>query len=176
MVEQGLNAEQMKEALQEQGEEREEDLRRRLKATFVLEKIADQEKVFATEEEVDNRIQLLAGLYGVPYSRLRDEMESTGRIEELRFSLREEKARAFLVSQARVVGPGGSEAPAAEETKETMAGEAPATGETVETMAGEAPATGETVETMAGEAPAAETTTPSAEGHGSAQEGGPSQG
>ena len=109
MVDLGLSADRAKEILQKQGEGPEEDIRRKLKASFVLEKIADQEKVFATEEEVETRIRLLAHLYGVPYSRLQEEMESTGRIEDLRYSLREEKTREFLVSQARVTGPGGKE-------------------------------------------------------------------
>lgn len=84
-----------------------EEIRREIKEFFVLEKIASNEKIFATEEEVDKRIYLMASLYGVPPGRLREELRSSGRLEELRYSLRNEKVRAFLRKEARILGPDG---------------------------------------------------------------------
>ncbi len=84
-----------------------EDIRREIKEFFVLEKIASKEKIFSTEEEVDKRVYLMASLYGLPPARVRDELRSSGRLEELRFSLRNEKVRAFLRKEARVLGADG---------------------------------------------------------------------
>ncbi len=84
-----------------------EEIRREIKEFFVLEKIASNEKIFATEEEVDKRVNLMASLYGIPLARFRDELRSSGRLEEVRFSLRNEKVRAFLRKEARILGSDG---------------------------------------------------------------------
>jgi trigger factor len=107
LVEQGMPAEKVKETLAKEAEAAGEEFRRGLKEYFVLERIADKERIFATEEEVDKRLRLMATLYGVPAARLREEMRKTERLEELRYVLRHEKVREFLGKRARVLGPDG---------------------------------------------------------------------
>ena len=98
-----------------------DEVRREIKEFFVLEKIADKEKIFVTEEEVDKRVHLMATLYGIPSGRIREELRSSGRLEELRLSLRNEKVRAFLRQKARTLGPDGQPeaAPASESAADT---------------------------------------------------------
>jgi len=84
-----------------------EEIRREIKEYFVLERIASNEKIYATEEEVDKRVYLMATMYGIPPGRLLEELRSSGRLEGLRTSLRSEKVRAFLRKEARILGPDG---------------------------------------------------------------------
>ncbi len=107
LLQKGMAPELVKEALVREGSGSTEDVRREMKEFFILEKIADKEKVFATEEEVDKRLYLMASLYGIPPARFRDELRETGRLDELRLSLRNEKVRAFLRKRARIVGADG---------------------------------------------------------------------
>ena len=48
------------------GEAAAEDLTGELKEFFLLEKIGEKEKIFATEDEVANRIQMMSMVYGFP--------------------------------------------------------------------------------------------------------------
>lgn len=80
---------------------------RDMKEFFILEKIASDERIFATEEEVDKRIYLMARLYGISIPALREELRSSGKLEELRLSLRNEKVRNFLKKEARILGADG---------------------------------------------------------------------
>ena len=102
--EEGLSQEEVKERLEKEGEAVAEDHRRGLKAFFILEKIAAEEKIFATEEEVDQRLDLLASYYRVPVHKLREEMRKSGRLDELRHSLRHEKVQTFLRENAKITG------------------------------------------------------------------------
>ena len=39
-------------------------------SAFILSRIADKEKIFATEDEVSSHVQMLAMYYGMPPARL----------------------------------------------------------------------------------------------------------
>ncbi len=72
------------------------------KLYFILAKIADNERIFVTEEEVDARIDAMAANYGRSPEQVRREFESNNRMGELRASMREEKVRAFLLEKATI--------------------------------------------------------------------------
>ena len=82
------------------------DVRRSVKEFFILEKIAEVEKIFATEDEVRDRLRRLAVAYGESLARTEDEMRPSGRLEDLRVSIRHEKVRAFLRKAARITDKG----------------------------------------------------------------------
>jgi trigger factor len=100
LLEEGLPADEVEKRLEEQGSGV-EDLRRALKTFFILEKIAEKEKIFATEREIDGRVRAMAAHYHAPEDRLREELRKTGRLEELRTVLRHEKVRKFLRENAK---------------------------------------------------------------------------
>ena len=106
LAEQSVPAEEIKETLVKEDAAGADELRREMKEFFVLEKIADKEKIFATEEEVNDRMSLMAQVYGVPSASLREDLRKTGRLEQLRLSIRHEKVRAFLRKKAQVSGEG----------------------------------------------------------------------
>jgi len=100
----GLSPEEVKEKLAVEGEDMEKELRRDLKRFFILTEIADKEKVFATEGDIQERLQLLAGLYGLPAPALREQLKSSGKLEQLQANLLQEKTRAFLRKKAKIKG------------------------------------------------------------------------
>jgi trigger factor len=102
LLEEGLPADEVEKRLEEQGAGV-EDLRRALKTFFILEKIAEKEKIFAMEREIDGRVHAMAAHYHAPEDRLREELRKTGRLEELRTVLRHEKVRKFLREDAKVL-------------------------------------------------------------------------
>jgi hypothetical protein len=118
LVEQGMSAEQVKEAVEKEGASAGEDLRREMRLFFCLDRIGEEEKIFVTEDEVDDRVRLMAAYYGAPAARLREQMRESGRIEDLRANLRQDKVRAFLRRKARILGSDGQPEGAAEEARQ----------------------------------------------------------
>ena len=102
LAQESLPPEEIKEKLVKEDAAGGDELRREMKEFFVLEKIADKEKIFATEEEINERTSLMASMYGIPPASLREELRKTGRFDQLRLSIRHEKVRAFLRKKAQV--------------------------------------------------------------------------
>ena len=97
-----------------------EDLTGELKEFFLLEKIGEKEKIFATEEEIANRIQMMSMMYGMPPAAMMGQLQESGKIDEIRQTLRNEKVRGFLREKASVIGDspqndGDTEDPKADE-------------------------------------------------------------
>jgi trigger factor len=75
---------------------------RNLKIFFVLNAIAEKEKIFVTENEVESRIASMASGYNTTPQRLRAQIEKDGSMSELRSGLRETKVVDFLLSKAEI--------------------------------------------------------------------------
>ena len=89
--------------LREQAAEKaEEELSRELKEFFLLERIGEKEKIVATEDEVKQRVELMALVYGVPAATMIREFKESGRIGEIRMNLRNEKVKTYLRKKARI--------------------------------------------------------------------------
>jgi trigger factor len=101
LARQGLEVSRLQldpERLAEQARER---ARRQVHAGLVLEAVARQESLQVTDAELDARVARLAqGARQTPES-VRRRLEESGRIEDLRASLLEEKAVEYLLGQAR---------------------------------------------------------------------------
>ena len=76
-----------------------------VRGQLLLEAIADAESIEVSDEDVANRVDNIASMQGVQPARLRAEMERDGRLENLRFSLRQDKVLDFLVEKAELVEP-----------------------------------------------------------------------
>ncbi len=109
---------------------------RQFKLLFILEKIAEKEKVFATENDLENEIGVLASNYRVRPARMRAELQRRRTLSELRVRIRERKTIDLLLSKANVVEttPASADEPA-EPQKEP---ESPASQEPSEQAAGDA--------------------------------------
>lgn len=74
----------------------------RLKLSYILRRIAGEEKIETTAEDVDERIRLMAEASGLRPDRLRRDLEKRDVMDDLRSEIRESKALEFVIAQAKV--------------------------------------------------------------------------
>lgn len=77
--------------------------RQALKEHFVLDKVATQENIEVSRQDVEQEILLMAVQQGESPRRLRSKLQKTGLIENLEAQLRERKAIDFILSKADYV-------------------------------------------------------------------------
>lgn len=111
----GVPEEDINKQVEERKQESVEYVTRTLKGQFLLEAIGGKEKLYVTEDEVDERMKLIAERYGKWPNELRQQYERDNMMSDLRRQLRYEKVRSFLRSKARVTEEAG---PAAEQAAE----------------------------------------------------------
>ena len=78
----------------------EESVIKDFKLSLILERIAEKEKIFVTEAEVNQRINTLANMYGTEPSKMRNQLEKIGNIPNLRYQMKESKTVDFLIKEA----------------------------------------------------------------------------
>jgi trigger factor len=74
---------------------------REIKAGLILEKIAAEEHIQATQEEVDRQVQAYARQTGQPVAAARAKLAEQGALNRLSSQIRSEKTLQFLFEQAR---------------------------------------------------------------------------
>lgn len=94
MIRQGAQVPELPELMQVFGAEAEKQLRRQR----AIEWIAEKEEIKATTEEVDARIKAMAEQAGISAEDAREELRKSGRLMEVRESIRMEKTADWLVS------------------------------------------------------------------------------
>jgi trigger factor len=100
LIMRGAQEEEVDAAMAKHEAQSRESMVRHLKERFVLEEIARKEKIFVTEDDVDARIQAMAGQAGRHPHEIRSMLEEREMLATLRRSMREEKVREFLLSKA----------------------------------------------------------------------------
>ncbi len=88
--------------LAKHGKESRPEVERHLRERFVLEHVAAKEKIFVTEDQLDERITQMAARSGHHPAEMRTFLENQGLVPQLRRSMREEAVLEFLVSKAKV--------------------------------------------------------------------------
>lgn len=78
----------------------EEFVIRDVKLSFIFEQIADKERLYVTETDIENRIVEMANAYRTTPVRLRKQLEKEGDISTLRSTMREGKVLNFLMNNA----------------------------------------------------------------------------
>lgn len=73
---------------------------RDVKQSFIIEQIADKEKLYVTETDIENRIVEMANAYRTTPAKLRRQLEKEDNISTLRFAMREEKVISLLMKDA----------------------------------------------------------------------------
>ena len=74
----------------------------RLKTNFILHRIAEQEKIKITRDDIENRIREQAAQYNVPVEKMRKELEQNDRIDGMAEELLLGKTLDFLKSNVTV--------------------------------------------------------------------------
>ncbi|MBI5309340.1 MAG: trigger factor, partial [Planctomycetes bacterium] len=75
---------------------------RELKASLILDKVAEKEKIFVTENEVEQRIIEIARAYNTDTARVRKQLERQGSLSYLRNEMRESKVISLLLKEAKI--------------------------------------------------------------------------
>lgn len=73
----------------------------RVRLRYILSRIAEEEKVEVQPHEVDQRLQQMAEQYRIPVGQLRADLEKRHGLESLAADIRNEKALAKLVAEAK---------------------------------------------------------------------------
>ncbi len=97
----GLNMEKMLENVKPQAE-------RRVRVRLIFEKIAAQENILLSDEELEEGITRMAERSGRPASQVRQFYKDNNLMEGLRRQLRDEKVMAFILDAAEIVPAAGS--------------------------------------------------------------------
>lgn len=98
----GMPEEEIHKALDHEKETSKEGMRAALKAHFILEHIAQKERIFVLEEQVEERVARLAAQYGKWPHEMKAYLEEQGLLTQLRRTMREDLVREFLLSKAVV--------------------------------------------------------------------------
>lgn len=79
-----------------------ESVMRELKASLIMNYIAEKEKIFVTENEVEQRIASIARAYNTDTMRARKQLERQGNLSYLRSDMREGKVMNLLIKEAKI--------------------------------------------------------------------------
>jgi trigger factor len=98
----GLAEDEILQRLEAQRDRREEEMERAFKKAFILEKIAEAEHIFVTEEKVTEALSSIAQSYGKWPHEVRTYFEENNLLPQLRSEIRERLTREFLRNEAKI--------------------------------------------------------------------------
>jgi trigger factor len=76
--------------------------RDRLKGTFILIRIAEQEKIKVTDKELRTRVDSLAKKYQMPFDKMLKELDKRGALDQIGEELLTSKTLDFVAKEATV--------------------------------------------------------------------------
>jgi trigger factor len=88
--------------------------RERIKGTFILMRIAEQEGIKVTKEELLGKVGMLAQRYNMGFDKMLKELEKRNGLDQISEDIMTDKVLAFLVANANVVAAAPPAAPALE--------------------------------------------------------------
>lgn len=100
LVSRGAKEEEIAKAVEAMKSESREQMAKTLRAHFILEQIAAKEKIFVTEDQIEERVQQLASRQGVWPHEFKQQLEQQNLMPQLRRQMRQEAVREFLLSKA----------------------------------------------------------------------------
>lgn len=102
----GMSEEQIAKELHDKDDELRVDAMNELRKFFVLDAVSKKEKISVSDDEVQHAVVKLAKDIDRSLPEVFQELESSGRLNEIRWSIQEEKALEFLRKQTEVVEKG----------------------------------------------------------------------
>lgn len=100
LLNKGTPLEEIENNMQDLKNVSEESVIKDFKLSLILERIAEKEKIFVTESEIDHRIKMMAGMYGKGPSVMREQLEKLGSIPNLRYQMKESKTVDLIIKEA----------------------------------------------------------------------------
>ncbi|MBI1851688.1 MAG: trigger factor [Planctomycetes bacterium] len=98
----GLAEDEILQRLETQRDRREEEMERAFKKVFILERIAEAEHIFVTEEQMTEALASIAQSYGKWPNEVRAYFEENNLLPQLRSEIRERLTREFLRNNATI--------------------------------------------------------------------------
>ncbi len=99
---QGASREQIEEQQARIVESATEASKERVQLTYILSRIAEEESISVSDDELDQRLETMAMSYGMTADKLRSELEKRNALERLQSDIRDEKTLDFLLEKAKV--------------------------------------------------------------------------
>ena len=100
LVNKGTPQEEIEKHTEDMKSASEESVVRDFKMSLVLEHIAEKERIFVTEDDVNRRISEMAGMYGMDAAGMKKQLEKMNSMSNLRHQLREAKTLNLLMKEA----------------------------------------------------------------------------
>jgi trigger factor len=102
LINKGTPQEEIEKNLEDLKSASEESVVRDFKMSLVLEQIAEKERIFVTEDDVNRRISEMAGMYGLDTAGMKKQIEKMNSMSNLRHQLRESKTLNLLMKEANI--------------------------------------------------------------------------
>ena len=102
LINKGTPQEEIEKNLEDLKNASEESVVRDFKMSLVLEQIAEKERIFVTEDDVNRRISEMAGMYGLDTAGMKKQIEKMNSMSNLRHQLRENKTLNLLMKEANI--------------------------------------------------------------------------
>ena len=102
LVNKGTPQEEIEKHTEDMKSASEEAVVRDFKMSLVLEHIAEEERIFVTEDDVNRRISEMAGMYGLDAAGMKKQLEKMNSMSNLRHQLRETKTLNLLMKEANI--------------------------------------------------------------------------
>ena len=102
LINKGTPQEEIEKNLEDLKSASEESVVRDFKMSLVLEQIAEKERIFVTEDDVNRRISEMAGMYGLDAAGMKKQLEKMNSMSNLRHQLRESKTLNLLMKEANI--------------------------------------------------------------------------
>ena len=102
LINKGTPQEEIEKNLEDLKNASEESVVRDFKMSLVLEQIAEKERIFVTEDDVNRRISEMAGMYGLDTAGMKKQLEKMNSMSNLRHQLREAKTLNLLMKEANI--------------------------------------------------------------------------
>ncbi|MBL7076526.1 MAG: trigger factor [Kiritimatiellae bacterium] len=99
---QGASREQIEQQQAQIVESATEASKERVQLSYILSRIAEEESISVSDEELDQRLEAMAVSYGMTADKLKSELEKRNALERMQSDIRDEKTLDFLLENAKV--------------------------------------------------------------------------
>lgn len=102
MLQRGVPMEELEKEAEKMKNTSHEMVVRDLKLSLVMDSIADKEKIYVTEQEVEKKIQEMAAIYQTTPAKMRRELEKHGSLSSLRYQMKGSKVMDLIRKEAEI--------------------------------------------------------------------------
>ncbi len=102
MAQAGLPREAIQEQLESHQESSKESIRQNMKRQYVIQEVAEREKIYVTESEIDEYLKELAGEQDLWPHELKEQLQENDQMDDVRSELKEQKVMDFLLDRVSI--------------------------------------------------------------------------